>query len=123
MYSSREHLIAPKHISEYSAGEFRDYVRSLQEEYYEDKARRAAERPSTKKTGPLKDFTLKKTPKGAWSLIIRNRKPQPWITLEEVRLLVESTEVTERELWIVLGKKKNLTIHRDPANYPVQVEV
>lgn len=123
MYDSKDHLISGQHISQYSPESFREYVRSLKEQYYADKARRAAERPSTKKTGPLKDFTLKKTKTGKWSLIIRNRKPEPWITLEEINLLVTESEISERELWIVLGAKKGLMIQRDPSKYTVKVEL
>lgn len=91
-------LISPKHFTEYSAEEYREYVRSL---YIEPERKKAA-----------RDFSFRINDKGTFVFTVRNRKPK-YLTPEELDLIAEENNLSKREVWLRAAEKKNFTIKRD----------
>lgn len=96
-------LIAPKHFSEFKTPEeYHEYVSGMYE------LRQKGSKP-TKPKGLVNGITLKRTKKGAIS-ILRNVKQRPfaYILQEEIALLVDAGIGTTAEIWNAFKKKKFL---------------
>jgi len=84
-------LLAPKHISQFEAQEYKDYIISL---YIDPKADKPVKR----------EFNASKTKKG--SIVIRiNRKPK-WITRSEINILAKELNMPKSEMFLLVCKRK-----------------
>ncbi len=89
-------LLAPKHISQFSPTEYRQYMRSL---WIDPATTRKA-----KARGPIQYLTGTTTKKG--SLVIRCKRSPKQVTYEEVDTLRESLSMSHLQVWAALRKRK-----------------
>ncbi len=86
-------LISPKPFSEYSPKEYRAYIQS----HYE--LRQKGSKPAKPK-GPAEGLTLKRTKKGALS-VLRNKRLRAWefVTRAELHALAKEAAAPVSEVW------------------------
>ncbi len=84
-------LISLKPFTEFSASEYREYVKGLEQEW----------RPL--KVAP-KDVLISQTKKGSW--VVRVRRDPKHVLRTEIDELLVVTGLSEREMFVLLAKRK-----------------
>lgn len=113
-------LLSGQPFGDYSPEGFRDYVKSLKENYIQRQAEsKAAKAPASKSPVPGVNFRYNK--KGT-AIITMRRKPK-WITPAEIAKLHEAHGVPSNVLWTLIRTKGIEVIKDSTVNKRITLEI